>query len=83
MVAFILESGLRFDGTITLGNIITALTFIFLAIIAWRDINWRVKNLEDWRKAHEVDAHARDELISRVELALSRITALYEAKRVR
>jgi hypothetical protein len=83
MVAFILESGLKFDGTITLGNIITALTFIFLAIIAWRDMNWRVKNLEDWRKVHEIDAHARDELISRVELALSRITALYEAKRVR
>jgi len=83
MVAFILESGLRFDGTITLGNIITALTFIFLAIIAWRDMNWRVKNLEDWRKTHEIDAHARDELIGRVELALTRITTIFEARKAR
>ena len=42
-----------FSGQITLGNIVTAVTFLLAAFAAWRDMGWRVKNLEEWKKGHE------------------------------
>jgi len=56
-----------FDWTITLGNIVSAITFIFAGVIAWRDLTWRIKNLETWRVEHMIDADARDELIRKMD----------------
>lgn len=60
---------MRFDPTISLGNLIVGLSFLAAALLAWRDINWRVKNLEMWKEAH---LHTAEE-------ALRNITMLREA----
>jgi hypothetical protein len=58
---------LRFDTTINLGNILVAGSFILMAIIAWRDLTWRIKNLETWRREHMIDEEARDQIIARLD----------------
>ena len=61
------SGGVTFDWTISLGNLLSAVTFLFLAILAWRDLTWRVRNLETWRKEHMVDADARDLLLRKLD----------------
>jgi hypothetical protein len=60
---------LKFDPTITLGNAITIFTFVVLCVLAWRDLNWRVKIIEEWKSGHE---HTTQQ-------ALQNITLLREA----
>lgn len=54
---------MHFDTTVSLGNLITVAGLIFAGIWAWRDMTWRIGNLEEWRKEHMVDADARDRLL--------------------
>jgi hypothetical protein len=63
----------HFDGTISIGNVLTTISFLVLALVAWRDMNWRVKNLETWRKEHMVDADSRDAIIAKLDKVLDRI----------
>lgn len=58
---------MQIDWTISIGNLITTGSFIVLAIIAWRDLTWRIKNLETWRKEHLIDDAARDTLIHKLD----------------
>lgn len=71
---------MRFDSTVSLGNLITFLGLISAALGWWRahnsseqaklayqrDMDWRVKNLEIWRTEHMVDADARDRLLDTI-----------------
>lgn len=66
---------MRFDWTISLGNLVTAFTFLTLAITAWRDMNWRMRNLEEWRKEHQIDADGRDDIIRRMDKILFHVTS--------
>jgi hypothetical protein len=43
---------LHYNGEITLGNIITLVAAGIAVLTAWKDIIYRVKNLEAWRKEH-------------------------------
>jgi hypothetical protein len=61
------SSGVTFDWTISLGNLLSAVTFLFLAVLAWRDLTWRVRNLETWRKEHMIDSAARDQLLRKLD----------------
>jgi hypothetical protein len=54
---------MHFDPTISLGSLIWGITTTVAAILFWRDLDWRVRNLETWRKEHQIDADARDRLI--------------------
>ena len=65
---------MTFDWHISFGNILTAVSFLALAITAWRDMNWRVRNLEEWRKEHMVDADARDKLLINIDKILYHVT---------
>lgn len=65
---------MRFDWTINVGNFVATMSFIFFAGMAWRDMNWRVRNLEVWRKEHQVDADSRDEIIQRMDKILYHVT---------
>lgn len=56
----------HFDNTVTLGNLISGVCFLFLGGMAWADLRWRVSNLETWRKEHILDAESRDQLISSI-----------------
>lgn len=54
---------MHIDWTISIGNLIWTGGCILLAIIGWRDLTWRIRNLEAWRNEHMIDADARDNLI--------------------
>ena len=73
-------SGLQFDWTISLGNVIAGLIFIMAALFAWRDLTWRVGNLELWRKEHQIDSDARDLLMQNSDKMLSQLKFLVEDK---
>lgn len=79
--------GIHWDGTVTLGNL---LTFVMLSIAIvgfWRarlkaaeaeaayrrDIEWRIKNLETWRREHMIDSDARDKLLKDMGTILSHL----------
>jgi hypothetical protein len=64
---------MHFDPTINLGNILSGVTFLALAMFTWRDLTWRIKNLETWRKEHQIDANARDELIGNMKEILNHV----------
>lgn len=40
---------MHFDPTISLGNVITMCFACIAILFGWRDMHWRVKNLETWR----------------------------------
>ena len=64
---------MRFDWTISLGQLITALTFLFLGAFAWKDLTWRVKNLEHWRAEHMIDSDSRGKLINEMKEILDHV----------
>jgi hypothetical protein len=63
----------RFDATINLGNILSATAFLVLALFAWRDVTWRIRNLELWRTEHMIDSDARDALIENMKEILNHV----------
>ena len=71
---------MHFDSTISLGNIISAVTFLLLAGIAWTDLRWRVKNLEVWRCEHMVDSESRDTLIKSLADITNKLQWVDEAR---
>lgn len=64
---------MKFDLTISLGNIISTTFYIVLIVIAWRDMHWRVKNLETWRREHQVNSDSRDNIIRKMDLMMVRL----------
>lgn len=66
----------HFDPSISFGNVITAVTFLVFALLSWRDLNWRIKNLEVWRAANE---HSTVQAVANVTMlreAIVKIEAL-------
>lgn len=43
----------HFDWTFTVTNVLAIGGLVLCAILAWRDHEWRMKNLESWKDAHE------------------------------
>lgn len=43
---------MHFNGDVSLGSILSVISFLVAAIVAWRDLNWRIKNLEEWKDIH-------------------------------
>jgi hypothetical protein len=58
---------MHFDETVTLGNVLAGVSFSVMALFAWRDLTWRIKNLELWRAEHMVDSDARDQLMHKLD----------------
>lgn len=71
---------MQFDWSISFGNVFAGLGFLTAAIFAWRDLTWRIKNLEQWRREHMIDADARDQIIQRLDKLMERIEALLEKR---
>jgi hypothetical protein len=70
----------KFDWTISLGSLISAVTFLFLGGMAWADLRWRVSNLEKWRTEHMVDSDSRDNLISTIADIAKKLQWVDEAR---
>lgn len=64
---------MHFDGTITLGQVLTLLGAVVAVLFFWRDTDWRISNLETWRKEHMVDEEARDKLIHAARISLDHL----------
>lgn len=74
---------MHFDPTVSLGNLVSAVTFLFLAGLAWSDLRWRVRNLEIWRKenmdmwkCHLTDAKERDALLQKMDKTIDHLGTL-------
>lgn len=63
-----------FDPKITLGSvlvagsmIVAACTSAATALMAWRDLSWRIKNSEKWQDDHDKTCKQNDEILSELK----------------
>lgn len=66
----------HFNADITLGNIITVIAFLTFALLSWRDLNWRIKNLETWRSSNEHSTVQAIKNVTMLREAIIKIEAL-------
>jgi hypothetical protein len=66
---------MHFDWTISLGNVVTAVTFLAMALLSWRDLNWRMKILEAWKSTHE---HSSEQSLANITMLRESIAKLTE-----
>lgn len=85
---------MHFNGDVSIGNLLTLVSLIFVGAAAWRaanrskdakqaheraeasyrrDLEWRITNLENWRKEHMIDADARDKLLMDMKEILAHV----------
>ena len=78
---------MHFESTISFGNILTFIGLMFAGLAWWkahlsserahiamqRDLEWRIGNLETWRKEHMVDSDARDRLLADISRILDHV----------
>jgi len=77
----------KFDWTINVGTLISALLFLTTSVIAWTNLRWRVTNLETgevanrekW-KEHMLDSDSRDQIISRIDKLLQKVETIIEER---
>ena len=53
---------LHWDPTINIGNLITIALALIAIVFAWRDMDWRIRNLETWRREQIAGLVARAQL---------------------
>lgn len=63
---------MHFDWTVNIGNVFTLIGVAVLAIVAWKDLTWRLKNLEAWRLEHMIDACSRDDILKKLNEIIAR-----------
>lgn len=81
--AYLVMPDVHFSGEITLGSILSSITFIAMTVVAYKDLQWRVRNLEEWRKEHMIDADARDKLLTSLSEIATKLNTLIEQRRPR
>jgi hypothetical protein len=78
--AYLFLSDIHFSGEITLGSILSSITFVAMTIVAYKDLQWRVRNLEVWRKEHMLDADARDNLLKSLSEIAVKLNTLIDRR---
>jgi hypothetical protein len=61
----------HFDGTVTLGNLLELIGLLVFGLLAWRDMNWRMKIQEEFKAAQLVINLKRDDQLVQQEKDLS------------
>ena len=81
------QGGIHFDATITLGNVLTALVLTVAIIKFWtaqvevkKDLEWRIANLETWRKENQIDGKAKEILFDKLTEIVSKLRWVDEAR---
>lgn len=75
LLAFLAQTFPKFNGEISLGNIVTAAAFLLAAAFAWRDLNWRVNNIEIWKESH---LHTTEQAVQNISMLRESIAKLTE-----
>ena len=65
--------GLHWSGEVTLGNLLSIATFGGLALLAWRDLDWRVRNVETWKEGH---LHSVEEQVRNISMLREAIVGI-------
>lgn len=72
-----------FDPKITLGSVlvagsmmVAAFTSATTALMAWRDLNWRVKNQEKWQVDHDLTCKQNDAIIDELKNVVVRLESI-------
>lgn len=94
--------GLHWDGTVTLGNLLTFILVGIALVTFWnaqaeakkaqidakkaeveakKDLDWRITNLETWRKEHMIDSDARDALLRKLNVVTELLDFLVKERR--
>lgn len=71
---------IKFEPTISFGNVIWSLSCLVLAVAAWRDMNWRMKNMEKWQAITDEENKKRDAIITRLDKVLYHLSGGTEAR---
>jgi hypothetical protein len=74
-----------FDPKISWGQILIAVSMFFAgmaqiitAVVAWRDLNWRIKIIEKWQADHEANCEKQDKTVDDLALAVQTFRTLTE-----
>lgn len=76
------DGGLRFENTVSLGQVLSALFFLLGGAAAWTDVRWRIRNLESWKEKHVEDSEQRDALIRKLDIANEHFETLIGTRQV-
>ena len=66
---------MHWDPTINIGNLITIALALIAIVFAWRDMDWRIKNLETWRREQIAWLVARAQLDEKFQSAVTEFKA--------
>lgn len=64
---------MHFAPTVTLGDVIYGVTLLIAAAFAYRDLNWRIRNIEDWKDAH---FHTSEQALANISLLQQNAAAM-------
>jgi hypothetical protein len=67
---------MRFTWTIDLGNLLTLGGAILAMVWGWRDMMWRMKNIEEWRSDHNKLAEKALETMEEVKTAIVELKSI-------
>jgi hypothetical protein len=87
--------GIHWDGTVSLGSLLTLLLVGIAVAKLWssqnaakeaqaefkKDLQWRISNLEVWRKEHMIDSDARDVLLKKLDSVSQLLDYLVKERR--
>lgn len=76
--ALLLNEGLHFDSTVTLGNIITAFVFILGGVAVWTKITLKIAQHDKWMEQHERTTLINEGITGRLEKAIVKLEVLME-----
>jgi len=72
---------MRFDATISLGNILTFGSIFFLAVAFWIRQDERIKTIQKWIEIHEHEAEGREKLLIEMGKAIVELKTLIKLTR--
>jgi len=70
----------HFEWSISFGNVITTISFLAAAFSAWKDLSWRVKNLEEWKRDHQDTAETAMQNLAELKEAVVGIKTIAEGQ---
>lgn len=68
------------DWTISIGSLLYGTATIITFVVAWVNLHWRVKNIEDWRAEHFHSTKEMEDNIRLMRDNVVKLTAMLEGQ---